>query len=286
VNTFTPNTTGVFLGLSNADYHAAPGVSNSMLHHMDPPARLPVYICEEFEETAAMRMGTIIHAMILEPDDLPPAIAVKPETYPGAKGEAKKWTRAATYCAEWEDAQKAAGRLLLSSGEWERTQGCVDAIRRHPLSWLFDRGQAEVSVFTRSFGPLTKYRPDFVPDGANIILDIKKVCEGMSEPNAFAKLAVDRGYHRQAESYRRGWNEETGECRTHVVFVVVEDVAPFLVSFVTLGPKTMQVGWDDYLARLGLYEECLNTGMWPGRPTAVVEVEAKEWQLRSKESND
>lgn len=283
MNTFTQNTTGVFQSLSNEDYHAAPGVSNSMLHYMDPPARLPVYLRQEFEETAAMRMGTIIHAMILEPDVLPPAIAVKPEVYTDDKGVEKKWTRAARSCKEWEDSQKASGRLLLSSSEWERTQGCVDAIRRHPSSWLFDHGQAEVSVFTRSFGPLTKYRPDFVPDGANIILDIKKVSEGMSEPNAFAKLAVDRGYHRQAESYRRGWNEETGECRTHVVFVVVEDVAPYLVSFVTLGPKTMQAGWDDYLARLRLYEECLNTGLWPGRSTAVVEVEAKEWQLRRGE---
>lgn len=287
MNTFTANTTGVFTGLSNEDYHAAPGVSNSMLHRMDPPARLPVYMREEFEETPAMRMGTIIHAMILEPDKLPPAVAVKPDTYPGedAKGKPvdKKWTRAAKYCADWEDAQKASGRLLLSSDEWERTLGCVESIRRHSRAYLFENGMAEVSVFTSAWGGITKTRPDFVPRQAPVLLDIKKVSDGMSEPNAFAKLAVDRGYHRQAASYLRSWNEETGETRTHVLFVVVEDVAPYLVSMIHLGPQTMQAGWDDYRRRLDLFRQCEERGEWPGRTELPVEVEAKEWQLRRGE---
>src|ERR1043165_8519081 len=59
MHSFTPNTEGIFEDLPAHVYHAAPGVSNSMLKNMEPPARLPVYLAEKREPTAAQIIGTL-----------------------------------------------------------------------------------------------------------------------------------------------------------------------------------------------------------------------------------
>ena len=58
-------------------YHAAPGVSQSILPAMaPPPAHLRAYLDEEFEQTTAMSLGTLAHTLILEPDTLHGWIAI------------------------------------------------------------------------------------------------------------------------------------------------------------------------------------------------------------------
>ena len=48
---------GVYFDLPAEDYHAADGVSQSMLQHMDPPARLPVYLAEKREHLPMLEGG-------------------------------------------------------------------------------------------------------------------------------------------------------------------------------------------------------------------------------------
>ena len=105
--TFTP---GIHHDLPADEYHAANGVSNSQLKHLNPPARFPVAMATKTEPTPFMRMGTLVHAAILEPDKPFPAITVQPETYPApathadvkagkiAAGEPLKWSNNAKWC--------------------------------------------------------------------------------------------------------------------------------------------------------------------------------------------
>lgn len=60
--------------------------------------------------------------------------------------------------------------------------------------------------------------------------------------------------------YLSAWNAETGEFRQGVIFVTVEEEPPHLVSLVQLSERTMELGREDYLRRLALYEECMATG--------------------------
>ena len=61
--------------LSNADYHADPAVSASHLHAI---ARSPYHYWSRYldpnrkpvEPTAAMRLGSLVHCAVLEPDEL------------------------------------------------------------------------------------------------------------------------------------------------------------------------------------------------------------------------
>jgi hypothetical protein len=43
----------------------------------------------------------------------------------------------------------------------------------------------------------------------------------------------------------------------------------------------MELGREDYLRRLALYEECKATGFWSGYPESPVVAEPDEWVFRS-----
>lgn len=62
---------GVYDDLSNADYHGGPGISKSGLDLIEKAPSTYRYAMDnsaEREETAAMRIGTAVHAAILEPE--------------------------------------------------------------------------------------------------------------------------------------------------------------------------------------------------------------------------
>ena len=278
-----PGLTGVF-DIPAETYHAAPGVSNSMLANMSPPARLPVYLNEPREVTPWMVMGTLIHHRILEPSKPLPLIAIKPETY-GA--ENKKWNGNATECKAWIRAQKEAGLIIQTQAEADRVTGCVDAIRRHPTCGdIFAIGRSEVSIFNRlevgSGHVLTKARLDWIPDGSDSLVDVKKVGKGKADAEEFVKLAIERRYHVQAASYLHNWNAQMGatDRRDKFTFVVVEDEAPFLVNIITLGRRTLDLGMDLYFQDLDLYRRCLEANRWNGYGDEPKVIEAPEWVFR------
>jgi hypothetical protein len=65
--------------ISNEQYHADPAVSASHLHAI---ARSPYHYWSRYldpnrkpvEPTAAMRLGSLVHCAVLEPDELKPAL--------------------------------------------------------------------------------------------------------------------------------------------------------------------------------------------------------------------
>jgi hypothetical protein len=278
-----PGLAGVF-DIPAETYHRAPGVSNSMLANMDPPARLPVYLNEPREVTPWMMMGTLIHHRILEPDKPMPLLAIQPDTY---GPENKKWNGNATECKDWRKQQEEAGRIILKPSEYEAVEGCVRAIRWHPTCGdIFAVGRSEVSVFNQlNVGAgqvFTKARLDWIPDDSDSLVDVKKVGKGKADEGEFIKLAIERRYHVQAASYLHNWNAQMGttDPRTKFTFVVVEDEAPFLVNVITLGPRTMAVGEDLYFEGLDLYRRCLEANRWNGYGDEPKVVEAPEWVFR------
>ena len=281
---FEPNQPGVF-DIPAEDYHRAPGVSNSMLGEMSPPARQPVYLSKPREVTPWMVMGTLIHQRVLEPNRPLPKLAIRPKTY-GPEG--KDWNGNANECAAWIRVQEAAGRIVLHRTEVDRVTGCVDAILRHPTCQvIFASGRSEVSIFNRldvgGGQVLTKARLDWIPDGSDSLVDVKKVGKGKAAADEFIKLAIERRYHVQAASYRHNWNAQMGttDPREKFTFVVVEDEAPFLVNVITLGWRTMELGLDLYFEDLDLYRRCLEANRWAGYGDEPKVVEAPEWVFRT-----
>jgi hypothetical protein len=286
MTTFQPGISGIYHDLPAETYHAAPGVSNSMLGKMDPPARLPVYLSEKREVTPWMRMGTLIHHKILEPDKPLPKLIVPPAKYPHVgnakieKGTLVDWHWGANYCKDWEKEKSAEGFDIIEQDELDTIVNCVKAIVTDPYAnKVFATGQSEVSVFVDNFhGAFAKARIDWVAP-TNYLADIKKVQPGMAGKEAFQKLAFNRRYHVQAAYYLDLWNAASTEedRKESFIFVVVEDKAPYLVACYTVSAGMLELGRETYMKELDMYVECCHEQKWPGYPSGFTELELPKW---------
>src|SRR5215471_13375672 len=127
---------GIFYGLPAERYHAAPGVSNSMLKHLArSPAHLRTYLEQPPEQTPAMLFGQIVHQLLLEPDK-PWNWAVRPPGLDGRSKEGKEWKA------------RVGDKPVLDHQDWLHVEGVVASVRTHPTARLaLGSGKSEVSVF-------------------------------------------------------------------------------------------------------------------------------------------
>jgi exodeoxyribonuclease VIII len=291
-----PFPNGIHLDIPADVYHAANGVSNSMLANMDPPARLPVYLSNREEPTPWMRMGTIIHHAMLEPDKPLPRIITKPAKYPkdhpkviageAEVGDPMKWT-ASKWCQEWEKAADMLHLEVVTESQLESIKQCVRALEQDEMvANSLATGEGEVSVFADIKLPsgrtvTRRCRMDWVRRG-QCAYDIKKVGEGKADRWEFAKLARDRRYFVCAAYYMDTWNAVCMPLERIRAFcwLVVEDTAPYLVTKYHMeeNSETHFKGREIYTRDLEAYAQCIETGVWPGYAPGFQELKwPREW---------
>jgi len=192
-------TTKVDLEMSNADYHDKskhPHISSSDIKEIAATSVLHWAIKQDKprKETPAMRMGSMLHSMILEPH--------KREYVRGLPNRLKR--------KEWAAMeQKAAihGKILVTEGEYDEAQElsaiALDTCKLLRESVKKENFVAEASVFTYldEFNLAVKARPDglLMPtkEGEQgIILDIKKT--KATTPLEWEKEVVRYHYDLQA----------------------------------------------------------------------------------------
>lgn len=280
MNPFAQKTEGVWLDLPAETYHAAPGVSHSMLKNMHPrPAHLLAYLQEKREPTPAMILGTLVHSCVLEPDKPLPQIAVKPANMKFSTNEGKAWR------AE----QIKAGRLIIGEDANATLKGTVASIAAHPIcQQIFANGVSEVSIFHKinlAGTVLRKARLDWVPPG-NALVDVK-TCQDAS-PEAFAKDILNHRYHSQGAYYLDAWNDsqellqplglwQPKEC---FVIVAVEKAPPYLVAVYTLHYRAVGKGRARNIDDLGMYIRCASENHWPGYSEEMVTLDLPEWSYK------
>jgi hypothetical protein len=169
-------TTKVDLEMSNADYHDKskhPHISSSDIKEIAATSVLHWAIKQDKprKETAAMRMGSMLHSMILEPH--------KKEYMRGLPNRLKR--------KEWAAMEEKAakqGKILVTEGEYDEAQElasiALDTCKLLRESVKKENFVAEASVFTQldELEMAVKCRPDGVlmptAEGEQgIILDIK-----------------------------------------------------------------------------------------------------------------
>ena len=234
---------GLYSGLSLADYHAAPGFSKSDL---DLIARSPAhYRHGEREVTPAMRLGTAVHACVLEPETWE-------SRYVRALGKRGK-----------TDSDAAPDQTGLTAADWETCLRLRDAVWNHPTCQdLFWEGQAEHSAWWIDPDTLLlcKCRPDWSRPGW--LMDLKTTTD--ASPAGFARAVERYRYHVQAAYALDGWPEAGGGTVEQFLFIAVEKTPPFAVGLYELSPATLRQGRRLYQQALRTAEDCLTRQHWPG----------------------
>lgn len=272
---------GVYDGISNAEYHGGPGISKSGL---DLLARSPMHLkwamgtANGNPPTAAQKIGTAAHALILEPEVFTQEYAVAPQVDRRTKAGKEAW---ASFQAENE------GRELLTQDEWDQLHAMRDAVMAHPVASKLltgAPGKAEQSVYWQDqvTGELCRCRPDFWrQDG--ILVDLKSTDDAGLE--SFSKSLANWRYHVQHPFYLDGCCHAIEQAGldlvkpNHFLFLVVEKRAPYGVAVYQLDQESIDLGREQYRRDLDLYHQCRQTDEWPGYGNRIQQIGVPQWYL-------
>ncbi|AMV30855.1 Exodeoxyribonuclease 8 [Pirellula sp. SH-Sr6A] len=243
---------------SDAEYHADTSrISNSMMSLLKRSPRLfyQRYILGEAEEpTDAMRFGSYLHTLVLEPEEIPNRYYIAPKVDRRTK-EGK---------AAWAQSQELAiGKELVTEADAQLASLCASSILWHQDFKLFAKLITESVIEERIDFTFANYdcrcKPDMVHVGSRLCFDIK-TAKGAS-PAAFSKSVAEYGYHRQAAFYRHALQEKYGEY-FRFLFVVVETSAPFESAIYELDFDAIEKGEQELETLIAEYRVRLANDDW------------------------
>ena len=254
---------------SNAAYHADPAISASHLHAV---AASPYHYWKRFidpdrkplEPTAAMRLGSLVHCAVLEPDELLQRYGVC-----GPRNTKAGKEQAAAMAANGIEAVTEADMALALS--------MAAAVREHPAAaLLLAKGKAEQSFWwdDTTTGLRCKCRPDWY-DGTTIV-DLKTTTD--ASPAGFAKSVANFRYHVQANHYLAGTSAE------RFVFIAVEKTYPYAIGVYELDAAAMEYGEALRRANLAVIADCRAIDEWPGYGTGIQALSLPQWAMRTDTS--
>ena len=272
----------IVLPESNEAYHANPAVSHSKLEtfRRRPALYYKRYITKEITPeapSAAFRIGSAGHTMILEPNEWVNRYAIKPEGIDRRTKDGKeRW-------AEFE--MENLGKTIIDEEEAAQVKEMASAVRNHPLaSMLLQDGQPELSW--RTTGKLAlQCRTDwFNPHGCDLsegrgyVADIKTV-ESLNtgEYGNFERAVFNFGYHRQAGFYLPLITEIIGRSLFDFFFIAVEKVEPFGVAVYKLTDDAIAIGQEETLTDLRRLVKCIETREWPNIEPTIRTLGVPSW---------
>lgn len=246
------------LMISNAEYHADPAVSASHLHAVlqSPQHYFKKYIDPnrpKNEPTAAMRLGTLGHTAVLEPDELK-------KRHPVVSSRRTK------------EAQQLIndGFEPVLQSEMDTAEQMAESVRNHPeAAWLLSVGEAEQSLWWNDdeHGLRCKCRPDWW--SGDLVVDLKTTQD--ASPKAFAKSVANFGYHRQQAHYVKGT-----KC-ARFIFIVVEKTYPFQTAVYELDTEASAIGEDQRRRAMNRIATCKQRDEWPGYGDNVQTLSLPSW---------
>ena len=257
---------GIYVDISNADYHAHPAISNSYLSRLD---KCPAAAKVPQESTAAMTFGSAAHCHVLEgAEEFNKRYAVAPVCD-------KRTTAGKAIFAEFQ--AQNGGKEILSVADANTILAISKAVKAHPFAAkLLAEGKAEQSVFWQddSTGMQMKCRPDWLTN-CGVVVDLKTTTD--ASEHAFTRSVTGYGYHRQAALYLDGLNA-IGEQYDTFVFIAVEKEEPYRVEVYTLDADFVHAGRCDYRRLLYVEESCQLMTSWPAfQNSGITEIIKPAW---------
>lgn len=215
------------------------------------------YIEAKTEPTKALRIGSYIHSLVLEPEKTKEKFAVAPEVDRRTKDGKQVWE---AFCAG------AEGKTILTSDEGEESRLIAESVKAS-VPGILDCFTVTEAMFTVTLdGIQLKSALDAIgSDG--YIYDLKTTED--ASPRGFLAAIRAYRYNLQAHFYRTVYHLETGVIPAGFRFIAVEKSPPYAVAVYTIGPELMSYAVADFEKGLKLYKSCVDLDEWPGYPDEV-----------------
>ncbi len=255
--------------MSNAEYHADSAISKSDLDLINRSPAYYKYVKENpREQTAAMLFGSLVHKLVLEPNDFKNEYAVAPVADRRTSEGKKKWN---------EFLANSEGKTVADIKTYTAACLAAESVENHPVaSKLLRGGQAENSYFWNENGVKCKCRPDYLRTDLKCVIDLKTTQN--ASPESFVKSAYDYRYHVQAAWYLRGLRA-CGADVENFVFIAVEKEPPYQACVFAADEEFIKLGEIDALDNLKTYEEAARNNQWNGYENKIHGLTLPVWAL-------
>jgi hypothetical protein len=207
-----------------------------------------------------MELGTLLHAMVLEPETYLDRVAV--------------WDGDRRGKAYAEFVAANPGMILIKPEDDLALTRMRDAVLDNPYARALcnAKGQREAcAIWNTTLGFQCKARIDYLNTDAMILVDLK-TCRSVDE-YAWARAACELKYDVQAAWYRWGFEVVTGK-KCSVAFVAVENEGLHRCRVFTLPPDVLARADSAIADLLPLWAEARTSGVYPdvefNDPTEVV----------------
>ena len=228
------------------------------------PAHYQAYLNQEREETKALRMGSLIHCAVLQPEALNEKFITAPEVDRRTK-EGKE-----TYAA-FQSSLKP-GMTVVSVEESAECHLIAShaklALQR--MGVTFDKTEF---MFTTDYnGVQLKCAIDGV--AGDYLWDLKTTED--ASPAGILKAIRAYRYNLQAYFYRLCYETAYGRRMLGFRFLFIEKQPPYATAVVEIGPELMSYAVADFEKALQTYRECTTLNDWPayGDDIQVIDIKA------------
>ena len=273
---------------SNETYHANSAISHSKLEtfRRRPALYYRKHILKVIEAdapSAAFRVGSAAHTMILERDQFASRYAIKPDGIDRRTKDGKeKW-------AEFEMAN--LGKTVIDKDEVAQLHQMADAVAANALAaQLLSAGTPELSWRTEGAMPLQCRTDWFNADGCALsngrayVADVKTVESlNVGDFGSFERSVFNFGYHRQAGFYLPLISEILAKPVYDFFFIAVEKVEPFGVAVYRLTDDAVALGQEETIADLRWLKACSDANDWPNIEPEVRHLGVPNWYKKASE---
>jgi len=212
------------------------------------------YVSGERTESDAMKLGSLLHCMLLEPTEVDARFVQAPDV--NLRTKAGKEEAAAF-------AEANADKTVVKPDQWQIADTMRIAVQDHPLALDLLKGLPEHKLEGDIEGvPFVGYADCL----GEFVVDVKTTRD--ASPQGFRREASNFDYHLQAAIYKRLSGRD-------FKWVAVENVAPFNVAVYTPSDESMEAA-DAYLCNL-----VASWRVWDGAPAGYtlddLELDLPPW---------
>lgn len=260
---------------SDAYHSDLTAVSSTGLRKMLKSPKAFYAYCHEpkAEPTRDMRIGHLIHMVLLEPWKFNERCVVD-------KGFGD--LRSATHRKareEWKNTL-ALDATIVSQDEYDDLRRIVDSVHSHrDACKLLRNGKPEMSGFYRdeTTGIKCKIKPDYLNTQLMALIDVKSTKDcSMAE---FQKSIWNYRYDFQLGMYIDGIRNITKKDVNYAIFLVIEKQAPFEVALYVADTVALTKGYESYRAALDSLHACLTTNQWSRYQESLQTISLPPWAV-------
>lgn len=192
------------------------------------------------ESSDSMILGSVIHSLVLEPEnfdrDFEVIEPVNIRTKAGKDIMGKH--------------KRDSGKTIVPLPFYEKAKKVANSVLSSDIGNLFKNGVAENSYFGELYGVKCKCRPDYVLEASSkkVIIDLKTTKFGGASPDAFMRSIASYGYYIQVAFYLNLLQADD------FIFVAVETDEPFMIGVYELDRVSLDFGESEIRRAIEIYQ--------------------------------